>query len=118
MHRFFPVTQVQLSNPGNSRNQLARMLAIDSSGCFIAASAYVDRLAMFSVSMSGGSWDISLTGKNITLEVESSDTIDNVKAKIRVLSFLSLILNFFIDFSLSFISTKYIIYRNDFLQHN
>ncbi|XP_024186910.1 splicing factor 3B subunit 3 isoform X1 [Rosa chinensis] len=55
MHRFFPVTQVQLSNPGNSRNQLARMLAIDSSGCFIAASAYVDRLAMFSVSMSGGS---------------------------------------------------------------
>ncbi|XP_024190428.1 ubiquitin-NEDD8-like protein RUB2 [Rosa chinensis] len=29
--RFFPVTQVQLSNPGNSRNQLARMLAIDSS---------------------------------------------------------------------------------------
>lgn len=25
------------------------------SGCFIAASAYVDRLAMFSVSMSGGS---------------------------------------------------------------
>ncbi|XP_062002924.1 uncharacterized protein LOC133720570 isoform X1 [Rosa rugosa] len=55
MHRFFPVTQVQLSNPGNARNQLARMLAIDSSGCFIAASAYVDRLAMFSVSMSGGS---------------------------------------------------------------
>ncbi|KAM1096490.1 hypothetical protein TB2_013751 [Malus domestica] len=55
MHRFFPVTQVQLSNPGNSRNQLGRMLAIDSSGCFIAASAYENRLAMFSVSLSGGS---------------------------------------------------------------
>ena len=49
------MTQVQLSNPGNSRNQLGRMLAIDSSGCFIAASAYENRLAMFSVSLSGGS---------------------------------------------------------------
>ncbi|BFG38353.1 hypothetical protein CerSpe_246270 [Prunus speciosa] len=55
MHRFFPVTHVQLSNPGNSRNQLGRMLAIDSSGCFIAASAYENQLAMFSVSVSGGS---------------------------------------------------------------
>ncbi|XP_015898900.3 uncharacterized protein LOC107432303 isoform X1 [Ziziphus jujuba] len=55
MHRFFPVTQVQLSNPGNSRNQLGRMLAVDSSGCFIAASAYENRLAMFSVSVSAGS---------------------------------------------------------------
>ncbi|KAF3442807.1 hypothetical protein FNV43_RR16724 [Rhamnella rubrinervis] len=54
MHRFFPVTQVQLSNPGNSRNQLGRMLAVDSSGCFIAASAYENRLAMFSVSVSAG----------------------------------------------------------------
>ena len=27
----------------------------------------------------------TLTGKTITLEVESSDTIDNVKAKIQVL---------------------------------
>lgn len=39
----------------------------------------------------------TLTGKTITLEVESSDTIDNVKAKIQVLSlshFLSLITAF------------------------
>ncbi|KAF2289555.1 hypothetical protein GH714_037126 [Hevea brasiliensis] len=55
MHRFFPLTHVQLSNPGNSRQQLGRMLAVDSSGCFIATSAYVDRLALFSLSLSGGS---------------------------------------------------------------
>ncbi|XP_058204802.1 uncharacterized protein LOC131318827 isoform X1 [Rhododendron vialii] len=55
MHRFFPLTHIQLSAPGNSRYQVGRMLAVDSSGCFIAASAYEDRLAMFSVSMSAGS---------------------------------------------------------------
>ncbi|WCJ34079.1 Cleavage and polyadenylation specificity factor (CPSF) A subunit protein [Euphorbia peplus] len=55
MHRFFPLTHIQLSNPGNSRYQLGRMLAVDSSGCFIATSAYVDRLAVFSLSVSGGS---------------------------------------------------------------
>ncbi|KAH7853889.1 hypothetical protein Vadar_007697 [Vaccinium darrowii] len=55
MHRFFPLAHIQLSTPGNSRYQVGRMLAVDSSGCFIAASAYEDRLAMFSVSMSAGS---------------------------------------------------------------
>lgn len=54
MHRFFPVTQVQLSSPGNSRDQLGRLLAVDSSGSFIAASAYENQLALFSVSMSAG----------------------------------------------------------------
>ncbi|KAE8125287.1 hypothetical protein FH972_020114 [Carpinus fangiana] len=51
MHRFSPLAHVQLSNPGNSRHQPGRMLAVDSSGCFIAASAYEDRLALFSISM-------------------------------------------------------------------
>ncbi|KAJ7971392.1 Splicing factor 3B subunit 3 [Quillaja saponaria] len=55
MHRFFPVTHLQLSDPGNSRHQLGRMLAVDSSGCFVAVSAYEDRLALFSVSTSEGS---------------------------------------------------------------
>ncbi|MED6208898.1 hypothetical protein PIB30_049406 [Stylosanthes scabra] len=50
MHRFFPVTHVQLSSPGNTRDLPGRMLAVDSSGCFVAASAYEDRLALFSVS--------------------------------------------------------------------
>ncbi|XVF75997.1 hypothetical protein PTKIN_Ptkin13bG0232200 [Pterospermum kingtungense] len=54
MHRFFPVAHVQLSDPGNSRYQLGRMLAVDSTGCFIATSAYEDRLALFSLSMSAG----------------------------------------------------------------
>ncbi|CAN0927524.1 Spliceosome-associated protein 130 B [Linum grandiflorum] len=64
MHRFFPLTHIQLSNPGNSRNQLGRMLAVHSrqvvllrhiSGCFVATSAYEDRLALFSLSTCGGS---------------------------------------------------------------
>ncbi|CAL0326673.1 unnamed protein product [Lupinus luteus] len=53
MHRFFPITHVELSNPGNPRDLPGRMLAIDSSGCFIAASAYEDRLVLFSMSMTG-----------------------------------------------------------------
>ncbi|TKY61857.1 splicing factor 3B subunit 3 [Spatholobus suberectus] len=54
MHRFVPVTHIQLSNPGNPRDLPGRMLAVDSSGCFIAASAYEVRLALFSMSMSSG----------------------------------------------------------------
>lgn len=52
MHRFSPLSHVQISDPGNSRHQVGRMLAVDSSGCFVAASAYEDQLAIFSVSMS------------------------------------------------------------------
>ncbi|CAK9145938.1 unnamed protein product [Ilex paraguariensis] len=55
MHRFFPLTHIQLSAPGNSRHQVGRMLAVDSYGSFIAVSAYEGRLALFSVSLSAGS---------------------------------------------------------------
>ncbi|KAJ0028112.1 hypothetical protein Pint_36331 [Pistacia integerrima] len=59
MHRFFPVAHVELFHPGNSRHQLGRMLAVDSRqvvvGCFIAVSAYEDRLGLFSLSKSLGS---------------------------------------------------------------
>ncbi|KAM7261907.1 hypothetical protein ACFE04_020984 [Oxalis oulophora] len=54
MHRFFPLTHVQLSTPGNSRHQLGRMLAVDSSGCFVAVSAYDEKVALFSLLMSDG----------------------------------------------------------------
>ncbi|KAL6523179.1 hypothetical protein OROGR_016782 [Orobanche gracilis] len=52
MHRFLPLTNVQISAPGNCRHQVGRMLAVDSSCCFIAASAYEDQLAIFSLAMS------------------------------------------------------------------
>lgn len=56
MHRFFPLTHVQLSStPGNLKHHVGTKLAVDSNGCFIATSAYEDRLAMFSVSSSEGS---------------------------------------------------------------
>lgn len=52
MHRFSPIQHVQLSSPGNSRTQLGRMLTVDSSGLFLAVSAYHDRFALFSLSTS------------------------------------------------------------------
>ncbi|CAN8270105.1 unnamed protein product [Cochlearia groenlandica] len=52
MHRFSPIQHVQLSSPGNSRIQLGRMLTINSSGSFLAVSAYHDRFALFSLSTS------------------------------------------------------------------
>ncbi|RDX85125.1 Splicing factor 3B subunit 3 [Mucuna pruriens] len=54
MHRLVSITHIQLSNPGNAVDLPGRKLAVDSSGCFIAASAYEDRLALFSMSMSSG----------------------------------------------------------------
>ncbi|TYK25370.1 pre-mRNA-splicing factor RSE1 [Cucumis melo var. makuwa] len=68
MHRFLPMTHIQLSNPGNSRNQIGRMLASDSSGCFIAASAYENCLALFSTSISAGS---DIVDKRITYPPDS-----------------------------------------------
>ncbi|ERN01370.1 splicing factor 3B subunit 3 isoform X1 [Amborella trichopoda] len=54
MHRFFPVAHSQLSEPGNSRYQLGRMLAVDSLGSFVAVAAYEGQIALFSVSKSAG----------------------------------------------------------------
>lgn len=55
MHRFFPLTHIELSSsPGNLRSHVGSMLAVDSNGCFVATSAYEHRLALFSVSSSGG----------------------------------------------------------------
>lgn len=54
MHRFSPLSQIQLSSPGNSRHQIGRMLTIDSNGCFIALGAYEFQVALFKISMSAG----------------------------------------------------------------
>ena len=51
----------------------------------------------------------TLTGKTITLEVEPSDTIENVKAKIQVEVFLmdqSFQLQFYLGWYLSFLETR------------
>lgn len=72
MNRFFPITHVQLSNPGNIRDLPGRMLAVDSSGCFIAASAYEDRLALFSMSTSMTGSDI--IDERIIYPSESEET--------------------------------------------
>ncbi|KAM7505591.1 hypothetical protein LguiB_004495 [Lonicera macranthoides] len=92
MHRFFPWTHIQLSSPGNSRHQVGRMLAVDSSGCFIAASAYDDQLALFSVSTSAGS---DVVDKRIVYpsEVEgeaSTDTgVNSIRGTIWSMCFIS-----------------------------
>ncbi|KAL4370550.1 DNA damage-binding protein 1 [Arachis hypogaea] len=70
MHRFFPVTHVHLSSPGNTRDLPGRLLAVDSSGCFVAASAYEDRLALFSVSGIGN----DIVDERIMYPTESEGT--------------------------------------------
>ncbi|EPS73555.1 hypothetical protein M569_01197, partial [Genlisea aurea] len=53
MRRFFPLTHVELSaERGNFRNEVGRMLAVDSTGSFVAVSAYEDQLAIFSLARS------------------------------------------------------------------
>ncbi|PKU82470.1 splicing factor 3B subunit 3 isoform X1 [Dendrobium catenatum] len=54
MHRFLAMNHIQLSKPGNSIDQVGRMLAVDPDGCFIAASAFEDQFALFSMSTSVG----------------------------------------------------------------
>lgn len=76
MHRFFAVTHIQLSNPGNSRHQIGRMLAVDSLGCYIAVSAYEERVALFSVSASS---DTDMIDKRITYPPESEDDLIDIE---------------------------------------
>ncbi|XP_021738312.1 pre-mRNA-splicing factor prp12-like isoform X1 [Chenopodium quinoa] len=76
MHRFFPVTHVQLSIPGNSRHQIGRMLAVDALGCYIAVSAYEERVALFSVSQSS---DVDMIDKRITYPPEPEDDLIDIE---------------------------------------
>ncbi|KAJ4801243.1 Cleavage and polyadenylation specificity factor (CPSF) A subunit protein [Rhynchospora pubera] len=54
MHRFFAVTHVEMSKPGNSRHELGRTIAIDPEGNFIAVSAYEDNFVIFPVAQTAG----------------------------------------------------------------
>ncbi|XP_028784862.1 splicing factor 3B subunit 3 isoform X1 [Neltuma alba] len=76
MHRFLPVTHVQLSDAGNTRHLPGRMLAVDTSGCYIAVSAYEDRLALFSISTSKSS---DIIDERITYPDESEGTYRSIQ---------------------------------------
>ncbi|KAJ3670186.1 hypothetical protein LUZ60_010510 [Juncus effusus] len=54
MHRFMAITHVELSQPGNARNQLGRMIAVDPEGYFVAVSAYDDKFVILPVAQSAG----------------------------------------------------------------
>lgn len=84
MHRFFAMTHIELSKPGNLRHQLGRMLAVHPEGSFVAVSAYEDRFALFSLSKSAGS---NVVGEKIFYppenEGEMSTTRDTSMTSIR-----------------------------------
>ncbi|XP_038973265.1 splicing factor 3B subunit 3 isoform X1 [Phoenix dactylifera] len=84
MHRFFAMTHIELSKPGNSRHQLGRMLVVHPEGSFVAVSAYEDRFALFSVSKSAES---NVVGEKIFYppenEGEMSTTRDTSMTSIR-----------------------------------
>ncbi|KAL3632383.1 hypothetical protein CASFOL_025367 [Castilleja foliolosa] len=90
MHRFLPLTHVQVSAPGNSRHQVGRMLAVDSrvvycfplySGCFVAASAFEDQLAIFSISMSQSG---DIIDKKIFCPPEKDGRLKTAKGSINI----------------------------------
>ncbi|XP_044965857.1 DNA damage-binding protein 1 isoform X2 [Hordeum vulgare subsp. vulgare] len=49
MHRFIPIGNIELSKPGNTRDQLGRILAIDHDSAWVAISAYEDAFAVVRV---------------------------------------------------------------------
>ncbi|KAL9270563.1 Spliceosome-associated protein 130 B-like protein [Drosera capensis] len=65
MHRFFAVTHVQLSDVG-------RMLAVDSSGSFVAVGSYEKQVTLFSMSRS---YSDDVVDKRITYPPEVEDAV-------------------------------------------
>ncbi|VAH45854.1 unnamed protein product [Triticum turgidum subsp. durum] len=49
MQRFIPIGNIELSKPGNMRDQLGRILAIDHDSAWVAISAYEDAFAVVRV---------------------------------------------------------------------
>ncbi|KAM3365959.1 hypothetical protein ACQJBY_015501 [Aegilops geniculata] len=49
MHRFIPIGNIELSKPGNMRDQVGRILAIDHDSAWVAISAYEDAFAIVRV---------------------------------------------------------------------
>ncbi|CAL9166748.1 unnamed protein product [Musa hybrid cultivar] len=94
MHRFFAVTHIELSKPGNVVHQLGRMLAVDPRGCFVAVSAYEDRFALFDVSMISdsniGYEKISYPSENKTEGSSGQDTLGtSIRGTIWSMCFIS-----------------------------
>ncbi|KAM0907248.1 hypothetical protein ACQ4PT_016249 [Festuca glaucescens] len=52
MHRFIAIENIELSKPGNMRDQLGRILAIDHDSAWVAISAYEDAFAFVHVGKS------------------------------------------------------------------
>lgn len=84
MHRFFAMTHIELSKPGNSLQQLGRMLAVHSDGSFIAVAAFEDSFALFPVSKSAGS---NIVGEKILYPSENEGAAsigrDCLRANVR-----------------------------------
>ncbi|KAK9664642.1 hypothetical protein RND81_14G057800 [Saponaria officinalis] len=72
MHRFFPLTHVHLSGPGNSMHQIGRRLAVDRSGRYIAVGAYDEHVTLFSVSASS---NFDMIDKRVRYPAETEDEL-------------------------------------------
>ncbi|XP_020578646.1 pre-mRNA-splicing factor RSE1 isoform X2 [Phalaenopsis equestris] len=80
MHRFLVLNHIQLSKPGNSIHHLGRMLAVDPDGSFIAASAYEDQFALFSMSTHLGD---SIVDEKMFYPPENKDETSSVKDTVK-----------------------------------